>query len=360
MGLGLSLTQELLAKCGGHMTINSRYGEGSSFLVEIPQLVLNTEPMGDFAIHYKNASRKNKEIADVFLAPEARILIVDDVELNLKMFRGFLKNSQVKIDEALSGHQCLQLVESRRYDLIFLDHMMPVMDGVDVFRKMKMMDKFPNKDTPVIALVSEEESFTKDSFLAEGFADYLIKPLKERDLRRTLKWYLPKQLVLTPEDLNEPVMPLANSTSSASKATNNNIDSVFDDDEIELRSITAPTLIDRFKPFEDILDVKAGLNYCADDEEIYVEMLQEYIGSPLCRNVDNCYRNSDWDNYRFYMHVLYDSSVAIGATSMAEKFLNLENASRESRLKVVHENHDLAMALHAELIANIQKGLEEQ
>ena len=360
MGLGLSLTQELLAKCGGHMTINSRYGEGSSFLVEIPQLVLNTEPMGDFAIHYKNASRKNKEIADVFLAPEARILIVDDVELNLKMFRGFLKNSQVKIDEALSGHQCLQLVESRRYDLIFLDHMMPVMDGVDVFRKMKMMDKFPNKDTPVIALVSEEESFTKDSFLAEGFADYLIKPLKERDLRRTLKWYLPKQLVLTPEDLNEPVMPLANSTSSASKATNNNIDSVFDDDEIELRSITAPTLIDRFKPFEDILDVKAGLNYCADDEEIYVEMLQEYIGSPLCRNVDNCYRNSDWDNYRFYMHVLYDSSVAIGATSMAEKFLNLENASRESRLKVVHENHDLAMALHAELIENIQKGLEEQ
>ena len=184
MGLGLSLTQELLAKCGGQITINSRYGEGSSFLVEIPQLVLNTEPMGDFVMRYRNASRKNKEVAEVFLAPEARILIVDDVELNIKMFRGFLNNSRVKIDEALSGHQCLQLVESRHYDLIFLDHMMPVMDGVDVFRKMRMMDKYPNKDTPVIALVSEGESFAKDSFLAEGFADYLLKPVKERDLRR--------------------------------------------------------------------------------------------------------------------------------------------------------------------------------
>ena len=356
MGLGLSLTQELLAKCGGHMTINSRYGEGSSFLVEIPQLVLNSEPMGDFAMRYRNASRKNKEKAEVFLAPEAKILIVDDVELNLKMFRGFLKNSQVKIDEALSGHQCLQLVESRHYDLIFLDHMMPVMDGVDVFRKMKMMDKFPNKDTPVIVLVSEGESLTKDSFLAEGFADYLLKPLKERDLRRTLKWYLPKQLVLTPEDLSEPVTPSAN----AINAPNNQIESTFDDDEIELRPVTAATPLDRFKNFGEFLDIKAGLNYCADDEEIYVEMLQEYVASPLCRNVDACYRNSDWDNYRFYMHVLYDSSIAIGATSMAEKFRNLENASLESRLKVIHENHDLAMALHAELIENIQRELEER
>ena len=360
MGLGLSLTKELLAKCGGQMTVNSRYGEGSSFLVEIPQLVLNTEPMGDFAMRYRNASRKNKEAAEVFLAPDARILIVDDVELNIKMFRGFLNTSKVKIDEALSGHQCLQLVESRHYDLIFLDHMMPVMDGVDVFRKMRMMDKYPNKDTPVIALVSEGESFTKDSFLAEGFADYLLKPLKERDLRRTMKWYLPKQLVLTPEDLTEPVIPTSNLMSGVGSASSNKIETVYGDDELELRSITAPTLLDRFKVFGEFLDVKAGLNYCADDEEIYVEMLQEYVGSPLCRNVDACYKNADWDNYRFYMHVLYDSSIAIGATSMAEKFHNLEIASRESRMKIVQDNHDLAMALHAELIENIQRGLDER
>ena len=196
----------------------------------IPQLVLNTEPMGDFAMRYRNASRKNKEVAEVFLAPEARILIVDDVELNIKMFRGFLNNSQVKIDEALSGHQCLQLVESRHYDLIFLDHMMPVMDGVDVFRKMRMMDKYPNKNTPVVALVSEGESLTKDLFLAEGFADYLLKPIKERDLRRAMKWYLPKQLVLTPEDLTEPVIPTVNLMNGVASASSNKIETAYGDD----------------------------------------------------------------------------------------------------------------------------------
>ena len=84
------------------------------------------------------------------------------------------------------------------------------------------------------------------------------------------------------------------------------------------------------------------------------------MGSPLCRNVDACYKNGDWDNYRFYMHVLYDSSIAIGAISMAEKFHNLETACREVRMTVVHEKHELAMALHAELIENIQKGLEQR
>ena len=122
--------------------------------------------------------------------------------------------------------------------------------------------------------------------------------------------------------------------------------------------MTAANPYERLAPFKHCLDIKAGLEYCADDSDIYIEMLQEFISSPLHRNVESCYRNSDWENYCFYMHVLCDSSSAIGATGMAEKFQNLENACRESRMNVVHENHDLVMALHADLIREIQKGLE--
>ena len=362
VGLGLSLTQELLEKCGGHISVDSHYGEGTSFTAEIPQLVLNSEPMGDFALRYRNASRhNNKDLSEVFFAPEARVLIVDDIEINLKVFRGFLKNMQVKVDEAVSAHQCLEMVEQKRYDLIFLDHMMPVMDGIEAYKQMKSKKNFPNGHTPVIVLASEGESISKESFLTEGFTDFLIKPIKERDLLRVLKWYLPKQLVLTPDDLRD---SLADSVSSLNEPETK--DSVYEsnlaleDNEIVLHSVTAPTLHEKFKMFDEFLDVKAGLEYCADDEEIYVEMLQEYVASPLCRNVDSCYKNGDWDNYRFYMHVLYDSSIAIGAVSMAEKFLNLENACREVRMTVVHEKHELAMALHAELIENIQRGLEER
>lgn len=362
VGLGLSLTQELLEKCGGHISVDSHYGEGTSFTAEIPQLVLNSEPMGDFALRYRNASlHNNKDFSDVFFAPEARVLIVDDIELNLKVFRGFLKNMQVKVDEAISAHQCLEMVEKKRYDLIFLDHMMPAMDGLEAYRQMKSNKDFLNRNTPVIVLASEGETLSKESFLSEGFTDYLLKPIKERDLLRVLKWYLPKQLVLTPDDLRDSLSASTVSLSEPERDASASVDRFnMDESEIVLHSVTAPTPMERFKVFNEFLDVKAGLEYCADDEEIYVEMLQEYVGSPLCRNVDACYRSGDWDNYRFYMHVLYDSSIAIGATSMAEKFRNLETACREVRMTVVHEKHELAMALHAELIENIQKGLEKR
>ncbi len=362
VGLGLSLTQELLEKCGGHISVDSHYGEGTSFTAEVPQLVLNSEPMGDFALRYRNASlHKNRDLSDVFFAPEARVLIVDDIELNLKVFRGFLKNMQVKVDEAISAHQCLEMVEKKRYDLIFLDHMMPAMDGLEAYREMKSRRDFPNKNTPVIVLASEGETLSKEAFLSEGFTDYLLKPIKERDLFRVLKWYLPKQLVLTPDDLRDSISESAVALNVAEGGSSvSGSDLGLEENEIVLHAVTAPTPLEKFKMFNDILDVKAGLEYCADDEEIYVEMLQEYVGSPLCRNVDACYRNGDWDNYRFYMHVLYDSSIAIGAISMAEKFYNLEKACHEAHMTVVHEKHELAMALHAELIENIQKGLEER
>lgn len=352
IGLGLCLTKELVEKCNGQITVNSRLGEGSSFTVRIPQLVLNIEPMGDFAMRYKGLGRKRGDFSGIFLAPEARILIVDDIELNLKVLRGFLRRFKVQVDVAVSGAQCLKLAQSKHYDLIFLDHMMPVMDGVETYRKMKSLENFINKDTPVIALTSEGSSEVSESFLSVGFADYLPKPIKERDLQRALKWYLPKQLVLSGEDIQEAV-----GAQASSEALKPAVKEAALNDDIELMQVTVNPY-EKLAPFKDCLDIKAGLEYCADDSDIYIEMLQEFIASPLHRNVETCFKNEDWENYKFYMHVLSDSSAAIGAVGMAEKFQNLENACRESRMNVVRENHDLVMALHAELVRNIQKGLE--
>ena len=354
LGLGLCLTKELVEKCGGQITVNSHLGEGSSFTVRIPQLVLNVEPMGDFSMRYKGLGRKKNDFSGIFLAPEARILIVDDIELNLKVLRGFLRRFKVQVDVAVSGAQCLKLAQSKHYDLIFLDYLMPVMDGVETYRKLKSLDNFINKDTPVIALTSEGSSEMSESFLAVGFADYLPKPIRERDLQRALKWYLPKQLVLSGEDIQN-VADTSSAVDAFGHPTNG---ADYSDDNIELLQVTTANPYERLAPLKHCLDIKAGLEYCADDSDIYIEMLQEFISSPLHRNVESCYRNSDWENYCFYMHVLCDSSSAIGATGMAEKFQNLENACRESRMNVVHENHDLVMALHADLIREIQKGLE--
>lgn len=353
IGLGLCLTRELVEKCGGQITVNSRLGEGSSFTVRIPQLVLNVEPMGDFAMKYESLGRKKVDFSGIFLAPEAHVLIVDDIELNLKVLRGFLRRFKVQVDVAVSGAQCLKLAQSKHYDLIFLDHLMPVMDGVETYKRMKLLDSFINKDTPVIALTSEGSSEINESFLAVGFADYLPKPIRERDLQRALKWYLPKQLVLSGEDiLNAGDIPVGDLHNDAAGGVN------LHDEDFELLPVTSVKLDEKFAPFKEWLDIKVGMDYCANDGEIYLEMLQEFISSPLHRNADACFNSGDWENYMFYMHVLCDSSSAIGATAMAEKFQNLEKACRESRMNVVRENHGLVMALHADLVRNIRKGFE--
>ena len=355
-GLGLSLTRELVVKCGGQISMSSKPGEGSVFVVRIPQLVLNVEPMGDFAMRFRNASRKKTDVPKVLLAPDARILIVDDVEMNLKIMRGFLRNTRAQVDVAVSGVQCLKMASSKLYDLILLDHMMPVMDGIETYRRLQNAPDGVNKDTPVIVLTSDGYSDSNESFLEEGFTDYLPKPIKERDLLRVLKWYLPKQLVLSGEDLQEEVD--SHVFENVHEGYGVDPAHTWEDNEIELQAVTELSPLEKLKPFKDTLDIKKGLEYCADDAEIFMEMLQEYVSSPLHRNVETCYKNQDWENYRFYMHVLCDASSAIGAMEMAEKFRNLENLCRESRFSAVHEKHGLVMALHAELLKNIQKGME--
>jgi hypothetical protein len=129
-------------------------------------------------------------------------------------------------------------------------------------------------------------------------------------------------------------------------------------EDVELRVVTNVKPRNVFDSLQGILDIKAGLDYCADDGEIYFEMLQEYVASPISRNVESCYKNGEWDNYRFYTHVLCDASSAIGAMEMAESFRELENACRESRMTFVRSHHELAMAMHAELIHKIQRGIE--
>lgn len=358
MGIGLSLTKSLVAKCGGQISVSSRFGEGSSFTVKIPQLVLNIEPMGDFAIRYRNVSRKKNGDNDLFLAPEARVLIVDDVEMNLKVLCGFMKGTLAQVDTAVSGEQCLVLVQSKHYDLIFLDHQMPVMDGLDTYRKMQKLEISANKETPVIALTSEGYDDAKDSLLSAGFTDYLPKPIKERDLLRALKWYLPKQKVLSMDDLQDVLDNGTDNLEGHSQSWSAKEESMAANEDVELRVVTNVKPRNVFDSLQGILDIKAGLDYCADDGEIYFEMLQEYVASPISRNVESCYKNGEWDNYRFYTHVLCDASSAIGAMEMAESFRELENACRESRMTFVRSHHELAMAMHAELIHKIQRGIE--
>ncbi|NBI71452.1 response regulator [Clostridiaceae bacterium] len=197
-GLGMSITIQLLALLGSRMQVESVYGKGSKFCFELEQAILDGTPVGDFASRVRENAESYCYHAG-FIAPDARILAVDDNAVNRKVLRSLLKETQVQVTEAGGGAECLRLVQEQRFDLIFLDHMMPEMDGVETLRRIRALPGEPCKGTPIIALTANAVSGARERYLAEGFDDFLSKPIAPAKLEQMVKQYLPKDCLSAPE-----------------------------------------------------------------------------------------------------------------------------------------------------------------
>ena len=192
-GLGLSLAKRLTDLMQGKIEVQSTYGAGSSFTVTVPQQVVDAEPIGDFHQKYSSIADKAGKYHQSFEAPDAKILVVDDTSVNLKVIVGLLKSTKMKVDTASGGRQCLEMVSQTAYDLIFMDHMMPEMNGIDTFAEMQKMEDSPNRNTPVIMLTANAVTGVREQFLQVGFTDYLSKPVSGDALEKMILKYLPKE-----------------------------------------------------------------------------------------------------------------------------------------------------------------------
>lgn len=193
-GLGLSLTKNLVDLMQGEITVKSIYEEGSCFTAKIPQKIIDKTPMGDFDKRYRQYIHQSEEQAISLCAPDAKILVVDDVPMNLIVVKGLLKATKIQIDTAKNGANCLELVQKNRYDIIFLDHLMPEMDGIETLQNMKLLEENPNRNTPVIMLTANAIVGAKEEYMEAGFTDYLTKPVQENLLHEMIMKYLPKEL----------------------------------------------------------------------------------------------------------------------------------------------------------------------
>lgn len=193
-GLGLSLTKNLVDLMQGEITVKSIYEEGSCFTAKIPQKIIDKTPMGDFDKRYRQYIHQSEEQAISLCAPDAKILVVDDVPMNLIVVKGLLKATKIQIDTAKNGASCLELVQKNRYDIIFLDHLMPEMDGIETLQNMKLLEENPNRNTPVIMLTANAIVGAKEEYMEAGFTDYLTKPVQETLLHEMIMKYLPKEL----------------------------------------------------------------------------------------------------------------------------------------------------------------------
>lgn len=193
-GLGMNISLQLLKLMNTDLRVESVYGEGSRFFFALPQRVVDAEPIGDFKERAKRAAREHSYHAS-FTSPEGEILLVDDNRVNRRVFCGLLKQTKIQITDVGSGRECLDHVRQKHYDLIFLDHMMPEMDGMETMRRMEEMEDNLCKDTPVIMLTANAITGAKEQYLEAGFDDFLSKPIDQIKLERLMMHWMPQDKV---------------------------------------------------------------------------------------------------------------------------------------------------------------------
>ena len=218
-GLGLNITKQLAEMMGGHIFVESVYGKGSTFTAEIPQKVIDATPIGDFTTRLKEAAELSEEYKPILVAPNAKVLIVDDNEMNLDVITGLLEDTRIKLTTAGSGRECLDRLREGSYDVILLDQMMPGMSGRETLSVIKSEQLAVN--TPIIALTADAIVGARESYLKEGFTDYLSKPVMYEDLEKILLKYIDAKLLMTKEMLEreedkkeKPVVLVVNDSST--------------------------------------------------------------------------------------------------------------------------------------------------
>lgn len=317
-GLGMSITKSLLEMMGSTLDVESVYGQGSTFHFLLEQKVVAWDELGDYERLHREELKQRKKYKEKLKAPEARILVVDDYTMNLAVFQSLLKQTLIHVDTAESGDEGLRLAGAARYDVIFLDHMMPGKDGIETLQELKALSGNPNANTPVICLTANAISGAREQYIAAGFYDYLTKPVDPMQLEEMLIKYIPKEKVHVDSDDGE---------ENAQEAH---------------ESANTPAVPEDLIPLQEsgVLDVNAGI-YFSGSPDAYRKILKKFPHSldDKINEINGLFSDGNTEEYTIKVHALKSSLKTIGAAGLGEEAQALENAGKQGDFDYIKTHH---------------------
>ena len=322
-GLGLAICRQLVKMMRGSLRVESEYGTGTTFFFDIISMIEGSQRLSDTKDDDRTESA-GSAFSATFCAPGAKALVVDDNEMNLEVAEGILAPYKISVVRAMSGPEALKRFGENRFDVIFMDHMMPDMDGVETMHRIRLMDG--GEEAVVIALTANALSGAAAEYKLLGFQGFLAKPIEPKNMEKILQKWIPARLI-RPLDKEQAEAPAA---------------------------LESPAPTQAGTALANLIDEKVALKYCMGNRVFLRKMLAAFRKNEKTAQMEAFYLAQDWENYRLVAHSLKSNALTVGALPLSEHAKELEFAARDEHADEIREKHGPFLAEYRAILDAIE------